>query len=180
MLYHNQTRHLYIFAGQRNKDYLGDFYVYDVPSDCVIEMTFDSSKHNGPDAGFTQRATIDEDLNELYVLSGLMREKHTNQETFKNSFWVYSITRDEWTRVYYNENTDPQYWTRMQHQEPCPRYAHQLVYDSKSKIHFLFGGNPGEAGNPKHRLDDFWELELVRPSRVQIFKQCQFLLRKQE
>ena len=63
-------------------------------------MTLDSSKVGGPDgkififiyliiAGFTQRAVIDEELNELFVLSGLMREKHTNQETFKNRYLLF-------------------------------------------------------------------------------------------
>ena len=24
--------------------------------------------------------------------------------------------------------------------EPCPRYAHMLVYDAANKVHFMFGG----------------------------------------
>jgi hypothetical protein len=134
MLLKSETKQLYIFAGQRNKDYLGDFYVYDINSDSVIDMVFDCSKHGGPDAGFTQRSTIDEDLGEIYVLSGLMREKQTNQDTFKNSFWVYNIKKERWTKVYSNENVDAAYWNRMQNQEPCPRYAHQLVYDPETKV----------------------------------------------
>jgi hypothetical protein len=63
-----------------------DFYVYDIDSDNVIEMSRDSSKNDGPDAGFTQRATIDSELSELYVFSGLMREKNSTTETVKNRY----------------------------------------------------------------------------------------------
>lgn len=46
--------------------------------------------------------------------------------------------------------------------EPCPRYAHQLVYDDFAKLHYLFGGNPGRSTSPQLRLDDFWILELEK------------------
>ena len=53
-----------------------------------------------------------------------------------------------------------QYWTKMQNVEPCPRFAHQLVYDHLHKVHYLFGGNPGKSSLPKMRLDDFWSLKV--------------------
>lgn len=53
-----------------------------------------------------------------------------------------------------------QYWTKMQNVEPCPRFAHQLVYDHIHKVHYLFGGNPGKSGISKRRLDDFWSLKV--------------------
>eukprot|EP01137_Pigoraptor_chileana_P006051 Opistho-2@49948 len=180
MLFNPEQRQLYIFAGQRNKDYLSDFYIYNVDSGVVVEMSRDSSKQGGPDAGFTQRATIDTELGEFYVLSGLMREKSTSVETVKNAFWVYNIAKDKWARVYQNENVDQEYWSRMQNVEPCPRFAHQLVYDHKNKVHYLFGGNPGEMGNPKMRLDDFWALRLERPSAENILKRSLFLIRRQK
>lgn len=46
--------------------------------------------------------------------------------------------------------------------EPCPRYAHQLVYDDIANLHYLFGGNPGRSTTPQLRLDDFWILELEK------------------
>ncbi|KAJ3154115.1 Muskelin 1, intracellular mediator containing kelch motif [Geranomyces michiganensis] len=180
MLLNPATRELYIFAGQRNKDYLSDFYVYEIDTDTVHEVSRDYSKQGGPDAGFTQRATIDPDLGEFFVLSGLMREKNTTQETVKNSFWVYSIRKDRWTKVYQNENTGTAYWTSMADKEPCPRFAHQLVYDPKRKRQFLFGGNPGEMGNPNLRLDDFWELWLVRPTPQDVFRRARFHIRRQK
>jgi N-acetylneuraminic acid mutarotase len=94
----------------------------------------DCSKIGGPDVGFTQRATIDPNLNELYIFSGLMREKSSSQDTAKNIFWVYNIQKNHWSKVYHNENTDDAYWAKMHTIEPCPRFAHQLVYDPKTKV----------------------------------------------
>lgn len=178
MLFNAKERQLYIFAGQRHKDYLSDFYIYDIDTDTVHELSRDYSKQGGPDAGFTQRATLDVDEGEFYVLSGLMKEKNTSQETVKNSFWVYNIAKEKWSRVYLNENTDAQYWTRMASIEPCPRFAHQLVYDPRHKVQYLFGGNPGDNGN-QARLDDLWELRLVRPTKTDVVRKGLFSIRKQ-
>ena len=180
MLFHPIFKQLYIFAGQRLKDYLSDFYVYDIASDKIIEMNRDSSKNGGPDAGFTQRATIDYDLNEFYVFSGLMREKNSSTETVKNTFWVYSIRKDKWQKVYQNENTGEDYWKQMDEKEPCPRFAHQLVYDTKNKVQYLFGGNPGEVSNMSLRLDDFWSLKLLKPNTSDISRKCKFSIRRQK
>lgn len=38
--------------------------------------------------------------------------------------------------IYKNRNSDEQYWDKMQHLEPCPRFAYQLVYDQKNKVFF--------------------------------------------
>ena len=62
--------------------------------------------------------------------------------------------------MYKNENMGQQYWTKMQNVEPCPRFAHQLVYDHIHKVHYLFGGNPGKSSIHKMRLDDFWSLKV--------------------
>ena len=62
--------------------------------------------------------------------------------------------------------------------EPCPRFAHQLVYDHMNKVHYLFGGNPGCNKKPKLRLDDFWELRLIRPSGLQLLQKFKFMIRK--
>lgn len=37
--------------------------------------------------------------------------------------------------IYRNENTGELYWNKMQHLEPCPRFAHQLVYDPVNKVY---------------------------------------------
>jgi hypothetical protein len=50
-------------------------YTYNVETGEVREVTTDSSREGGPDVGFTQRATLDLEQQEIFVLSGLMREK---------------------------------------------------------------------------------------------------------
>jgi len=156
MIFNPVDRHLYIFAGQRVKDYLSDFYSYSVDEDIVVELTRDSSRQGGPDAGFTQRATFDVDLGEVYVLSGLMREKNASSESIKNAFfWCFELSKSRWRRVYKNESVDD-------HRGPTPRFAHQLVYDPITKTQYLFGGNPGDSTDVNKRLDDFWELRLIR------------------
>lgn len=68
MLFHEKLRLLYIFAGQRHKDYLGDFFTYNVDTD-EINVICDGEKSEVPATGFTQRATLDVNLNEIHVLS---------------------------------------------------------------------------------------------------------------
>jgi N-acetylneuraminic acid mutarotase len=161
MLINTITRELYIFAGQRHKDFLADFYIYSIDTDTIFEVSRDYSKLGGPDAGFTQRSTVSCELGEIYVLSGLMREKNTLSET-KNAFWVYSIKRKKWMKIYENDNVGADYWSKMANKEPQPRFAHQLVINSLRKQQYLFGGNPGDSSQPNLRLDDFWQLSLVR------------------
>ncbi|XP_071960685.1 muskelin-like [Antedon mediterranea] len=181
MLFHSKNHKLYIVAGQRSKDYLSDFFTYDVVTN-EIDIISDGSKKDGtqmPAAGFTQRATIDPELNELHVLSGLSKDKDKREEDVKNSFWVYYIDQNRWSCVYKNDSTSPGKSNKPTI-EPCPRYAHQLVYDYVHKRHYLFGGNPGKPNSlsPKIRLDDFWSLQLCRPSNDSILRRCRYLIRK--
>lgn len=65
-------RKLYIFGGQRNKEYTTDFISYDVDTQNVTVVNTEnmkSGKTNVPQSGFTQRATIDCERDEIYVLS---------------------------------------------------------------------------------------------------------------
>jgi hypothetical protein len=173
---------LYIFAGQRNKDYLADYYVYDIDTDTVVEFEKDTSRCGGPDAGFTQRATIDPDLGDIFLFSGLMRDKPSSVSGVgdsgtvgsaglsRNTFWVYSLAARQWSRLGEDSTSE---W-------PCPRFAHQLVYDSANRTHYLFGGNPGEPGAPKRRLNDLWRLKLERLVMPEdILRRACFLLRRQ-
>lgn len=176
MLFHPVKRVLYIFAGQRSKEYLNDFLVYHIDTG-TVEIISDGTNKDSCQAGFTQRATIDPELNEIHVLSGLSRDKD-KRDNVKNSFWVYDIGQNKWSCIYKNENSGQQYWLKMQHVEPVPRFAHQLVYNHKTKKHYLFGGNPGKDSLPKMRLDDFWCLQLSRPSHKFLLRKCIFLIRK--
>ncbi|CAD1479858.1 unnamed protein product, partial [Heterotrigona itama] len=181
MLFHPGLRKLYIFAGQRGKEDLSDFFTYEVDTNQIEHIFNDfgaKDSNHVPAAGFTQRATIDPELGEIYVLSGLSKDKGKRFDSVQNSFWVYSIKNNKWSCIYRNDNVGEKYWSKMQDYEPCPRYAHQLVYDHVKKVHFLFGGNPGRSCLPNLRLDDFWQLKLCRPSHEQILKRCKLLIRK--
>ncbi|RUS82092.1 hypothetical protein EGW08_010137 [Elysia chlorotica] len=178
MLFHPVRRVLYIFAGQRSKDYLNDFLSYQVDTK-EVKVVSDGKSKDSCQAGFTQRATLDPDLNEIYVFSGLSRDKE-KRDNVKNSFWVYDIVNDKWSCIYKNENVGQNYWMKMQHVEPVPRFAHQLVYDHIRKVHYLFGGNPGKDSLPRLRLDDFWSLKLSRPSSDYLLRRCRCLIRKQK
>jgi hypothetical protein len=68
MLFHQKSRLLYVFAGQRQKEYLSDFFTYNVDTDEIVVIN-DGHKSEVPSAGFTQRATIDPETNEIHVLS---------------------------------------------------------------------------------------------------------------
>ncbi|XP_026673442.1 muskelin isoform X4 [Ceratina calcarata] len=181
MLFHPGLRKLYIFAGQRGKEDLSDFFTYEVDTNHIEHILYEfgaKDTNHIPAAGFTQRATIDPDLGEIYVLSGLSKDKGKRFDSVQNSFWVYNIKNNKWSCIYRNDNVGEKYWSKMQDYEPCPRYAHQLVYDPVRKVHFLFGGNPGRSCLPNLRLDDFWQLKLCRPSNEQILKRCKLLIRK--
>ncbi|KAK0090010.1 hypothetical protein PV325_004143 [Microctonus aethiopoides] len=182
MLFHPVDRKLYIFAGQRNKEYLNDFFTYQVDTNKIEQINISDFENNNPNdipaAGYTQRATIDPTLSEIYVLSGMNKNKDKHDDNVKNSFWVYRIKKNLWTCIHRNENISEKYWNKMQDSEPCPRFAHQLVYDSVEKVHYLFGGNPGRSWLPKLRLDDFWKLHLCRPTHKQILQKCKLLIRK--
>ena len=179
MLFNHKTREIYIFAGQRHKDFLADFHVYNVDTGIFTEWTRDYSKIGGPDAGFTQRATIDPEAGEIYILSGIMREKNSGSET-KNSFWVFSLESRSWTKIYENENLGSDHWSQPDLKEPRPRFAHQIVNSPRTGCQYLFGGNPGESAHPNLRLDDFWGLTLVRPSTADILRKGRFMIRKQK
>jgi hypothetical protein len=161
MLMDPVTRQLYIFAGQRVKLYLSDLFSYAIDTNTLTEISQDYAKESGgPDAGYTQRATMDTARKEIYVLSGYLRNQGC--DVVKSGLWVYAMDHNRWTKVYQNENNDPEYWQKMKHVEPCPRFAHQMVYDSMAGVQYVFGGNPGDRDCASKRLDDFWQLKLTR------------------
>ncbi|XP_054163494.1 muskelin-like isoform X2 [Oppia nitens] len=216
MLFHQKLRLLYIFGGQRHKEYLNDFFTYNVDTN---EITVINDGHTSelPASGYFQRATIDEDSYEIHVLAGLNidkdreksrdkdkdkeKESESSEETIKNSFWIYDILDNRWSCIYRNDNSLDTNCTNSRNNsncsecdltltnitndeshemsQPCPRYAHQLVYDHFNKCHYLFGGNPGKNQSPKLRLDDFWILELKRLSTKELLRKCKRLVREQ-
>lgn len=111
-------------------------------------------------------------------------------ESPRNYLWSYHLVRRTWSLIY--SSTLPSATSDSlgasaasspvseSEEEPRPRYAHQLVYDPLRQIHYLFGGNPGEVGNPRRRLNDFWSLQLQRTRGPEdILRRATFLLRRQ-
>lgn len=201
MVLHEEHGKLYIFAGQCNNEYMADFVEYNLTTDEVAirtnaptnKVAFNSLESPIGKRDFTQRATIDEELNEIYVFSGITNDNTSNSQSstssgpsaklgdiskVKNSFWVYNLVRGTWNCVYRNE-----YSSGGENGVcPCPRYAHSLVYDKINRIHYLFGGNPGsgeKSPSSSHlRLDDFWSLKLIRPSPTALKAKLLQLLRQ--
>lgn len=182
MLFHERNRMLYIFGGQRNKEYTPDFLSYHVDTHelaVVPTVNLSSECGNMPQSGFTQRATIDTDRDEIYVLSSLSKEKE-RRDLNLNSFWIFSLHTNTWTCIYRSDHSAEQCFTKSRNTctEPCPRYAHQLVYDQRRQQHYLFGGNPGKHTLPQLRLDDFWVLRLEKPTRGQVLRHNLYLIRR--
>lgn len=99
----------------------------------------------------------------IYILQSLSKEKE-RRDLNLNSFWMYSLKSSKWICIYRSDHSSEQCFTKSHNtcSEPCPRYAHQLVYDWNNKVHYLFGGNPGKNTSPQLRLDDFWILHLQK------------------
>eukprot|EP00834_Sanchytrium_tribonematis_P001865 NODE_49_length_31687_cov_0.791123.p7 type:complete len:627 gc:universal NODE_49_length_31687_cov_0.791123:15432-17312(+) len=196
MLLHQKRDCIYIFSGQRFKDYLADMYEYNLSSGTLKELSRDYSKQGGPVCGFTQRATLDEDRDEIYVFSGLVRDKFSSRDCVRNTFWVFNIKHNKWRMIFQNSPSDSLQLPStpdselssptspvLNHEfddEPVPRYAHQLAYDPLTKLHYLFGGNPGSVGNPRERLNDFWGLQLNRPTPEELLSKIRLILKTQQ
>lgn len=188
MLLDTKNHVLYIFGGQRSKEYVSDFFTYDIEQNSVSVLHDGTKKEAGlPPSGFTQRATIHPELGKIYMLTGLSKDKDKREDNMHNSFWIYSISDDTWTCVYRNESAaeitsfsqpGPSKMKIMAELGPCPRYAHQLVYDPIRQVHYMFGGNPGSKLSPKVRLSDFWRLKLIsRVSRDDMLKKFKYMIR---
>lgn len=95
--------------------------------------------------------------------------------------WVYryGARPGTWTRILSQANqpqpVDATPSTRLRkREEPYPRYAHEVVYDTKTKQVYLFGGNTsfddsndaesmGEANfSGIKKMNDFWKMEVCR------------------
>lgn len=175
-------------VGQRNKDYLADLYVYSVDTDTVVYQAKDTARSGGPEAGFTQRACFDPVSREMHLFSGLFKDQtaastsRLDQTRPASDIWTWHADRHVWSCV-----------ASAPGEEPVPRYAHQIVYDADSRIHYMFGGNPGvcasdaasapakEAARHTRRLDDFWQLEMCKAMTPDdVLRRMRFLLRRQQ
>ncbi|KAL1710493.1 Muskelin N-terminus-domain-containing protein [Schizophyllum commune] len=158
------TKTLYILGGQRDGKYLADMYAYDIETNSARELYTNFTNSGGPDPCFTQRAAIDPELKEIYVLCGLVRPQNTQggqtilQNTSPYYVYHYGSRAGKWTRILppllpdsspassdSTSDTDPQ--------EPIPRYAHQLVYDASTRTLYMHGGNGSTANAARTTLE---------------------------
>ncbi|KDN41422.1 hypothetical protein K437DRAFT_279066 [Tilletiaria anomala UBC 951] len=158
-------RQLWIMSGQRGDRYLTDMWRYDLATGKCSEVTRDYLA-DGPHAGFTPRAALDSKSHEIYYFTGLVQRRSSN-ERLRSSFWIYHMDSNTWSLLYEYGG------------EPQPRYAAQMVFDAPHSTFYMFGGNPADPQAPSIRLDDFWQLTLVRPSVEDVLRQAKFLVRQQ-
>ncbi|SNX84669.1 related to Muskelin [Melanopsichium pennsylvanicum] len=94
----SHTRQIWILGGQRGASatFLADMYTYNLATGAVREVSRNTA-HNGPEAAFTQRATIDVAAREISVFVGLIGGRN---ERKRSAFWIYSIPRSSWRKVY--------------------------------------------------------------------------------
>ena len=197
MVFSKKKNLVYILMGQRNKEFFPDFYVYSPLTDTVTYACHDVSRGStGPHPGFTQRCCIDEDLGEMYLLSGMTRETKDGKRIFQhlpdgnnnlnngcstmstsNNLFVCNLDSLEWNKVVTLTNSEG---GKGCGGSPKPRFAHQFCYDDMDKIFYLFGGNPGNPHNNNDRLGDFWRLTLSKPkTESDIKRDCLIEIRVQ-
>ncbi|TFY80985.1 hypothetical protein EWM64_g3025 [Hericium alpestre] len=188
-------RTLYIFAGMGEEKYLSDMHTYNIDTQVATELFSNFTAAGGPDKTFTQRAVIDPSCREIYVFCGLTRgaQSPLPRLDLPATSWIcrYGDPSHPWTKILPEEPGDGD--GPAQIQQPRARYAHQVVYDSRSKTVYLHGGNAGrllENGeldeNPsgdssvEQRLDDFWCMKLKRPGPGEIIRRARFQIRCQQ
>ncbi|KIY73013.1 hypothetical protein CYLTODRAFT_342854 [Cylindrobasidium torrendii FP15055 ss-10] len=189
MLLDPMSRTIYIFAGQRNDQFLADMHAYHIDTKTTTEIFSNFAAAGGPSASFTQRAVIDPQLKEIYVFCGLIRPGHAGAQTT-------TPTEPTWIFRY---DSKPGTWVSVMRPtayvgEPLARYAHQAVYDLTTKTMFIHAGNAGPAegssmerdvegdGASERRLDDIWRMNLVRyaaPEATELIRRAKFKIRQQ-
>ena len=87
MLFNTSDRNLYIFGGQRKKDeYMNDFLTFNVDTGTVKFLSDGNGTASSiPAVGYTQRATIDCKRNEIYVMTGLNKDKVSCESSQSNT-----------------------------------------------------------------------------------------------
>lgn len=182
MLLDPSSRSLLILAGQRYKDQLADFYTYSLDRQVVTQICKNLQLVSGPEPGFTQRASLDCRRKEMFVFSSSINRGNCNQSPMVTSslndqsssdfcsFWVYDLEGCKWSKILEDSDT---------FNKPCPRFAHQIVYDQEGQTLYLFGGNPGNSSDPSARLSDLWSAKLTKTqSSTDLLRRCQYLIRR--
>ncbi|OWA52837.1 Muskelin [Hypsibius exemplaris] len=176
IIFHPVKRLLYIVGGKYDKDPVKDMVAFHVDKETSHIVGSTASGDTMP-IGLTQRATLDLDRDEIYVYFGF---KSADSENRQNTLWTFDVATSKWSICPTKKTTTVD---GSQPTEPSPRYAHQIVYDPTSKLHYLFGGSlsvPSSITSVKTRLDDFWQMELVQRQAADIARQAKYVIRKQK
>ncbi|KAE9403924.1 hypothetical protein BT96DRAFT_936129 [Gymnopus androsaceus JB14] len=205
MILEPHTRQLYIFAGEREEKFLSDMHIYDIATNTTTEVFSDFTSSGGPQPCFTQRAVADFELQEIYVFSGLIRDRRSASESSAalsdSSHWLYryQFSPGKWERIVSLEeerrkkmSSAPPFPPHSGGTSPSSRFAHQVVYEPNSKTVYLHGGTTGMAPAkrkessdaqseevPMRRLSDFWKMSLLRPTSDELIRRSAYLIRQQ-
>ena len=96
-----------------------------------------------------------------------------------NWLFTYGQSPGKWSRILPQPPSGQPYVESEPMKEPLPRYAHQVVYNPRTKMVFMHGGNAGVVGQmerkrgvtgngvgegegKEQRLADLWEMKLTR------------------
>lgn len=83
-------------------------------------------------------------------------------------FWSFDLEKLTWNRI----------TCKPGHPVPPHRFAHQIAYDPRERIHYLFGGNPGNPSDPNERLGDFWRVQLSKTCAAEdVLRRCRYAIR---
>ncbi|EPQ29377.1 uncharacterized protein PFL1_03132 [Pseudozyma flocculosa PF-1] len=95
----SQSRQIWILGGHRGASAtnLADMWTYNIATGAVREISTNTGQ-DGPESGFTQRATIDPAAREISLFVGLIGGRGDKKKT--SAFWIYNITWGTWKQVY--------------------------------------------------------------------------------
>ncbi|KAN0064601.1 hypothetical protein ACQY0O_002230 [Thecaphora frezii] len=95
----SQNRQIWILGGHRGASAtnLADMWTYNLATGAVREISKDTGQ-NGPESGFTRRATIDPTAREISLFVGLIGSRGDKKKA--SAFWIYSIPWGTWKQVF--------------------------------------------------------------------------------
>ncbi|KAJ1723368.1 hypothetical protein LPJ53_002272 [Coemansia erecta] len=109
--------------------------------------------------------------------------------------FCYHIPTETWTEVYNSARAAEEFVSAMNDPNrassdgalgvgrivppfPLPRFAQDWVYDSTTRKHHMFGGNPSRPSDKSARFNDTWTLEFKRPTEQDILRRTLYLVRQ--
>lgn len=117
-----------------------DAYVYDISTNRFKQISTDVSLTLGPNAGYSQKATIDPEHGEIYFFGGLIESQPYALPS--NLLWLYDLVDERWSFV--DSEGDgilfqPNRKTNLTKSDvPQSRFAHQFLYSASLNVIFLF------------------------------------------